>query len=70
MWYALAVFVDNLDLQEVELSQNPAVRGESEYHVRLLLAAWPYGFMTGVRSTRRLETLASESLPMIWLLGG
>lgn len=65
----VAVFVDGLDMDELGLHQARAVRGEPEYNVRLLLSAWLYGFMTGVRSTRRLETLAYESLPMMWLLG-
>lgn len=65
----VAAFVDSLDLGELGLHQTPAVRGEPEYNVRLLLSAWLYGFMTSVRSTRCLELLAHESLPMIWLLG-
>jgi transposase len=66
----LAVFVDELALDELGLDQFPARRGEPEYDVRLLLSAWLCGFMTRVRSTRRLEQLARENLPMMWLLGG
>lgn len=66
----LAVFVDSLALDELGLDRTPARRGEPEYNVRLLLSAWLYGFMTRVRSTRRLEQLARENLPMMWLLGG
>lgn len=66
----VAAFVDSLELSELGLRQAPAARGGLEYDLRLLLSAWLYGFMTGVRSTRRLERLAYENLPMIWLLGG
>jgi transposase len=66
----VAAFVDSLDLSELGLRQNTAPRGALEYDVRVLLSAWVYGFMTRVRSTRRLEQLAYENLPMIWLLGG
>jgi len=66
----VATFVDSLELSALGLRQAAAVRGGLEYDVRVLLAAWLYGFMTGVRSTRRLEQLAYENLPMIWLEGG
>ena len=65
----VAEFVDSHTLDEFGLVQSPATRGEAEYSVRLLLSAWLYGFMMGVRSTRRIELLAYESLPMMWLLG-
>jgi transposase len=66
----VAVFIDELPLDELGLRQSPARRGEPEYDVRVLLSAWLYGFMTRVRSTRRLEQLARENVPMMWLLGG
>lgn len=66
----VATFVDSLDLPALALQQPSAGRGGLEYDLRLLLSAWLYGFMIGVRSTRRLEQLAHENLPMIWLLGG
>jgi transposase len=66
----VADFVNALPLKEMGLRNDPAPRGGLQYDVRLLLAAWIYGFMTRVRSTRRLEVAARENLPFIWLLGG
>lgn len=66
----IAGFVDALPLRELGLCQDPAPRGGWEYDVRMLLAAWIYGFMARIRSTRRLEIAAQENLPLIWLLGG
>lgn len=66
----VAAFVDGLSLSKLGVKQSDAPRGGLEYDVKLLLSAWLYGFMTGVRSTRRLEQLSYENLPMIWLLGG
>ncbi len=66
----IADFVDALPLREMGLRNDPAPRGGVEYDVRVLLAAWVYGFMTRVRSTRRLEVAARENLAFIWLLGG
>ncbi|MHB1318213.1 MAG: IS1182 family transposase [Anaerolineae bacterium] len=66
----VAAFVDDLSLSALGLQQSDAPRGGLEYDLKLLLSAWLYGFMTGVRSTRRLEQLSYENLPMIWLLGG
>jgi len=65
----VAAFVDDLPLSTWGLQQGSVSRGGVEYDVRVLLSAWLYGFMIGVRSTRRLEQLSYDSLPMMWLLG-
>jgi transposase len=36
----------------------------------VLLAAWLYGFRSGVRSCRKLATACAESVPFLWLTGG
>lgn len=66
----IAELVDALRLKDLGLSNKAAMRGGVEYDARVLLAAWLYGFMTRVRSTRRLEVAAQENLALIWLLGG
>jgi len=64
----VAAFVESLDLSALGL-QPATGRGGLQYDARVLLSAWVYGFMTKVRSTRRLEQAAQENLPMMWLLG-
>jgi len=66
----IAMFVDQLDLTALGLRKPSAVRGGLEYDAWMLLAAWIYGYMMRIRSTRRLEAAAQENLPLIWLLGG
>ena len=68
----VAEFVDALDREGwselgVELDGDPL--GAPAYHPRALLGVWLYGFMTGVRSCRKLETACREQLPYLWLTG-
>lgn len=68
----VASFVDALEAREwaelgIELQGEE--RGAPAYHPRLLLSVWLYGFMTGVRSCRKLETACREQLPYLWLTG-
>jgi transposase len=66
----IAGFVEQLAVGELGLSLETAERGGLQYDPRLLLAAWIYGFMMRIRSSRRLEVAATEQLPLMWLLGG
>ena len=43
--------------------------GAPGYHPRGLLSVWVYGFMTGVRSSRKLEGACREQIPYLWLTG-
>lgn len=68
----VAVFVDGLTRAEwaamaIPLDGDP--QGAPAYHPRAMLGAWLYGFMTGVRSTRKLEQACHDSLPYLWLTG-
>ena len=68
----VAAFVDSLTAAEwaelgVDLAGQPL--GAPAYHPRALLGIWLYGFMTGVRSARRLETAGREQLALQWLSG-
>ena len=51
----------------VDTDGNPM--GAPAYHPRALLSVWLYGFMTGVRSTRKLETACRDQIPYLWLTG-
>ena len=68
----VAVFVDALDKEGwaelgVEINGDPL--GAPAYHPRALLCVWLYGFMTGVRSCRKLEAACRDQIPCLWLTG-
>ena len=68
----VAVFVDSLDERAWRtLGVNPEgeVLGAPAYHPRVVLSVWVYGFMTGVRSSRKLEAACRDQLPYLWLTG-
>jgi transposase len=68
----VAAFVDGLDRAawgEVGVAPDGAARGALGYHPRLLLGVWLYGFMSGVRSSRKLEAACRDQLPFLWLSG-
>ena len=65
----VAAFVDSLNRAAwVELGIGPDgdPLGAPAYHPRALLSVWLHGFMTGIRSSRKLEAAWSRSsaLPM------
>ena len=67
-----AAFVDGLDAEaweELEIDLQGGPRGAGAYHPRALLSIWIYGFMTGVRSVRKLEAACREQVPFMWLAG-
>ena len=43
--------------------------GAPAYHPRALLSVWLYGFMTNVRSCRKLEAACRDQIPYLWLIG-
>ena len=68
----VAAFVDELDRADweaLEIDPDGAAIGSPAYAPRVLLAAWLYGFMSGVRSSRRLEEACRDQIPFAWLLG-
>jgi transposase len=66
----VAAFVDEIDARGwAELGVEVDARGAPAYHPRLLLSVWCYGFMTGVRSCRRLEAACLDCIPFLWLTG-
>ena len=67
-----ATFVDSLDAavwEELEIDLQGDPRGAGAYHPRALLSVWVYGFMTGVRSCRKLEAACRDQVPYMWLVG-
>ena len=68
-----AAFVDSLtraEWSELGIDLRGRRMGARAYHPRALLGVWLYGFMNGVRSTRKLEAACREQLPYLWLAGG
>ena len=66
----VAEFVDALDKEGwaelgVEIAGDPL--GAPAYHPSALLSVWLYGFMTGVRSCRKLEMACRDQIPYLWL---
>lgn len=68
----VAAFVDQFD-EAVWLEMGVKPKGKADgapaYDPRLLLSVWLYGFMTAIRSSRKLETACREQLPFLWLTG-
>jgi transposase len=69
----VAAYVDGLS-REDWLAMGMATAGEHlgapSYCCRMLLSVWLLGFMSGVRSVRKLEAACREQLGYLWLSGG
>jgi transposase len=68
----VAAFVDGLStatLAELEIDREGEALGAPAYHPCGLLAVWLYGFMTGVRSSRKLEAACRDQISLLWLTG-
>jgi len=68
----IAEFVDSLDQVtwlELEVNMEGEALGSPAYHPRALLSVWLYGFMTGLRSSRKLEGACRDQVPYLWLTG-
>ncbi|MFC1919915.1 IS1182 family transposase [Chloroflexota bacterium] len=68
----VAAFVDALDRrawEELGIDPDGELRGAPAYHPRALLSVWLYGFMTGTRSSRKLEAACRDQVPYLWLTG-
>jgi transposase len=66
----VAWFVESLRDEEwrrIGINRSGEAVGAPAYDPEVLLALWLYGFMAGVRSSRKLEVACREQLPYIWL---
>ena len=66
----VAEFVGALDEDawaELGVNIDGEVQGAPAYHPRALLSVWLYGFMTGVRSFRKLEAARRDQISYLWL---
>ncbi len=68
----VAAFVDGLERSvwaEMEVALEGDPLGAPSYHPRAMLGVWLYGFMTGTRSSRKLEAACRDQMPYLWLTG-
>jgi len=68
----VAEFVDALDRTawtELGIGLDGEPLGAPAYHPRALLCVWLHGFMTGIRSSRKLEAACRDQVPYLWLTG-
>jgi len=68
----VAEFVDALDRAawvELGIGIDGEPLGAPAYHPRALLCVWLHGFMTGIRSSRKLEAACRDQVPYLWLTG-
>ena len=68
----VAMFIDEIPLAEWrELGIDPAGShyGRASYSIYALVGIWLYGFMTGIRTSRKLERACEEQVPFLWLAG-
>src|SRR4030042_5433026 len=68
----VAIVVDNLDTatwEKLDIKLEGEPLGAPAYHPRALLCVWLYGFMTGTRSSRKLEAACRDQMTYLWLTG-
>jgi transposase len=68
----VAAFVEAMDRAawaDLGIDLEGEVLGAPAYHPVALLCVWVYGFMTGVRSSRKLELACRDRLAYLWLTG-
>lgn len=68
----VGALVDAMGLEEwseLGVSMEGEELGAPAYHPRGLLSVWLYGFMTRVRSSRKLEAACRDQMPYLWLTG-
>jgi transposase len=69
----VAAFVEELtpaDWSGLGITPGGHPGGAPAYDPTVLLAVWLYGFMSGIRSCRKLATACAEQVPFLWLTGG
>jgi len=64
------VFVDSLDMERLGFKVDFGENGRPAYHPCDLLKLYLYGYMNGIRSSRRLEKQTKINVEVMWLLHG
>ena len=66
---AIDAYVTTLDLVglHIQTGDMGLTAGQPAFHPALLIKLYLYGYMNGIRSSRKLEREASRNLEVIWL---
>lgn len=67
---AFVAALTEAEWEELGIAPQGHPGGAPAYDPRVLLGAWLYGFMSGIRSCRKLATACDEQVPVLWLTGG
>jgi transposase len=69
---AIETYVDTLNLKSLKYThtQESSIAGQPAYDPAGLLKLYIYGYMHGIRSSRKLEREAHRNLEVIWLIEG
>lgn len=63
-------YVDALDMDELGFRTNDNWTGAPPYRPQLKLKIYVYGYLNGIRSSRRLERECNRNVEMMWLTEG
>ena len=61
--------ISDVEWQKLNIELEGEHMGAPAYHPRCLLSVWLYGFMTGTRSSRKLEAACRDQMSYLWLTG-
>ena len=68
---AIDAYVNTLDLHQLALNTQKIISaGQPAYDPSALLKLYLYGYLQGIRSSRKLERETSRNLEVIWLVEG
>jgi transposase len=68
----IAMIIDSQDKaswEKLEIKIEGEERGAPNYHPRVMLGVWLYGFMSGLRTSRKLEAACRDQISFLWLTG-
>ncbi|MCX6646358.1 MAG: IS1182 family transposase [bacterium] len=61
--------VESLDLDEMGFKCRKSEVGNPSFSADLMLKAWLYGLMKGIKSSRKMEAACLDSIALVWLTG-
>lgn len=64
-------FVENIDLKAIGFGlQTPKTEGRPSFKTQIFLKIYLYGYLNGLRSSRKLEKECARNIELQWLLFG